>query len=43
MEYVVLVLGVLEGLLLKVAVEHFIGEQVKLVIYGVSSSNIAIS
>ena len=41
-EYVALVLGASEGLLLKVAVEHLTGEQVKLVIYGDNNSSIEI-
>ena len=42
-EYVALVSGASEGLLLKAAVEHLTGEQVKLVIYGDNSSSIAIA
>ena len=41
-EYVALVLGASEGLLLKVAVEHLTGEQVKWVIYGDNNSSIEI-
>ena len=42
-EYVALVSGASEGLLLKAAVEHLTGEQVKLVIYGDNNSSIAIA
>ena len=42
-EYVALVSGASEGSLLKAAVEHLTGEQVKLVIYGDNSSSIAIA
>ena len=42
-EYVALVSGASEGLLLKAAVEHLTGEQGKLVIYGDNNSNIAIA
>ena len=40
-EYVALVSGASEGLLLKAAIEHLTGEPVKLVVYGDNSSSLA--